>query len=183
MQHLTDRSALLIQLMFSEPEILKELIDGKESNLWSKVTIDNENCEIILGKTRFAWWNSLIGAEKHISIAEFAFKVVGVLSNKAEKNKQKSLIGKGLLEDIADSLQREGKSNDIIDRLFLVGYLGVKTAWSCTTMNISNANNNNPAEVNIRMNEQVKTFKLPGSGDPIFRILIGPKGVDYIGED
>lgn len=184
MQHLTDKSAFLIRIMFAEPAIMNELIDGKESNYYSSLTVDQENCEIVLGKTRFSWWNSLIGAEKRISISEFAFKVIGALSNKANEEGNAKRISKGLLEDIADSLQREGRSNDIIDKLFLVGYLGVKTTWSCHTMNIKQgAGDNSPTTVNIRMNEEVKTFKLPGSGDPIFRISIGPKGIDYIGED
>lgn len=183
MQHLTEKSAFLIRIMFAEPAITKELIDNKESNYYSSLTVDTEKCEIVLGKTRFKWWNSLIGAEKRISIEEFAFKVIGALANKAKEEQSAERISKGLLEDIADALQREGRSNDIIDRLFLVGYLGVKTTWSCSSMNINREGNNNPPTVNIRMNEETKTFKLPGSGDPIFRILIGPKGIDYIGEE
>ena len=87
MQKLTEHSALLINIMFLEPAVMKELIDSSENNLYSRVSVDTDRCEIVLGKTRFTWWNQLIGAERRISLAEFAFKVVSVLTAKAEKDK------------------------------------------------------------------------------------------------
>lgn len=185
MQHLTERSVHSILMMFTEPAIMNELLDGKENNAYSKISIDTESCEIVLGKTRFGWWNSIICAEKRISLAEFVFKVIGVLANKAEKDDNGSMISEGLLKDTADALQREGRSNDIIDRLFLVGYLGVKTAWSCLSLNAEGSvlGDRSPQELNLRVNDKTMTFKLPGSNDPIFQVTIGPKGVRYLGDD
>jgi len=184
MQHLTERSALFIQIMFSDPSIRKEIIDENESNLYSKVTVDTNTGDIVLGKTRFLWWNSLIGAEKRISLAEFTFKVIGALSSKAEDEGHGRMVGAGLLKDLSDLLSREGRSNDVIDRLFLVGYIGVKTTWSCTALGAEGfASSNRPTEVKLQVNEEIRTFELPGSGDPILRVKIGPTGVQYLGED
>lgn len=182
MQKLTEHSALLIDIMFLEPAVMKELIDSSENNLYSKVSVDTDRCEIILGKTRFTWWNQLIGAERRISLAEFAFKVVSVLTAKAEKDKNSHIIGKGLLEDIADALNREGRSNDIIDRLFLVGYLGVKTAWSCSSFS-AGAEQSKTTDVNLRINKKVHKFHLPGSNEDVISVEIGPTGVAWIGDE
>ena len=185
MQKLTERSVHLIMIMFAEPSLMTEFLDTEEKNAYSKLSIDSDKCEIVLGKTRYKWWNSLIGAERRISLSEFAFKTIGMLSNKAEKDGNGSIISEGLLKDAADGLCREGRSNDIIDRLFLVGYMGVKTAWSCLSLSTEGSvmKDNKPSEINIRVNDEIKTFRLPGSGDPIFNVIVGAKGVQYIGED
>uniref|UniRef100_A0AAU8BA69 Uncharacterized protein n=1 Tax=Dulem virus 42 TaxID=3145760 RepID=A0AAU8BA69_9CAUD len=184
MQKLTERSVHSIMMMFEEPALRNKLLDDEEKNAYSKISIDTDRCEIVLGKTRYGWWNSFIGAEKRISLAEFTFTTIGILANKAEKDGNESMISEGLLKDTADALQREGRSNDIIDRLFLVGYLGVKTAWSCLSLNAEGSvlDNNKPQKMNLRINDETMTFNLPGSNDPIFRVTIGPKGVQYIGD-
>lgn len=185
MQALTERSALLLHIMFLEPEIMKELIDGSESSLFSRVDIDTEHCRIVLGKTRVKWWNHLINAEKHISIEEFAFKTIGFLGAKASKEGHGNMITQGLLEDVTDALHREGRSNDIIDRLFLVGYMGVKTTWSCLSLGAGSESGGQPSgpiKINIKAGDKRKTFELPGSGDPILNVVLGVKDVDYLGD-
>lgn len=181
MQALTSKSVCLITLMFSEPAIMKELIDSDENNLWSKVTVDSDTCEIVLGKTRCGWWNRLIGAEKRISLETFTVKVIGLLSSRANSSKSSVLIRQGLAEDVIDTLTREGKSNDVIDRLFLVGYMGVKTSWSCTSIAADGfAGGRNPVDVNLKINSKIEKFELPGSGDPIIEVSIGPTGARII---
>lgn len=183
MQALTERSALLIQIMFLEPSVMKELIDSSESNLWSKLSIDTETCEIVLGKTRCGWWNRLIGAEKRINIETFALRLISILKSRAGKNQNGELIAKGLADEVIDALEREGRSNDIIDRLFLVGFLGVKTAWSCTSLlaDGSVGGTKGPVDVNLHVNKKLYTFALPGSGDEILEVEIGPTGARWLG--
>lgn len=183
-QALTKRSALLINIMFSDPAVMECLIDKSENNLWSKITVDAETCDIVLGKTRFGWWNRLIGAEKRIAIETFALKMISVLKSRAGKNQDGAVIAKGLADDIIESLEREGRTNDIIDRLFLVGYLGVKTAWSCTVLSTEGSvrGTRGPVDVNLHVNNKRYTFALPGSGDKILQLEIGPTGVHWVGE-
>ena len=83
-QALTERSALLINIMFSDPAVMENLIDKAESNLWSKISIDADSCEIVLGKTRYGWWNRLIGAEKRISIETFALRMISILKSRRQ---------------------------------------------------------------------------------------------------
>ena len=64
MQKLTEHSALLINIMFLEPAVMKELIDSSENNLYSKVSVDTDHCEIVLGKKRFTLVDELISAER-----------------------------------------------------------------------------------------------------------------------
>ena len=164
-QALTKRSALLINIMFSDPAVMECLIDKSENNLWSKITVDAETCDIVLGKTRFGWWNRLIGAERRIAIETFALKMISVLKSRAGKNQDGAVIAKGLADDIIESLDREGRTNDIIDRLFLVGYLGVKTAWSCTSLSAEGSvrGTRGPIDLNLHVNNKRYTFALPGS--------------------
>lgn len=182
-QALTERSALLINIMFSDPSVMETLIDKSESNLWSKVSIDAESCEIVLGKTRYGWWNRLIGAEKRISIETFALRMISILKSRANKHQNGDVIAKGLADDIIEALDREGRSNDIIDRLFLVGYLGVKTAWSCTSLSAEGSvgGTRGPVDVNLHVNKKTYTFALPGSGDEILEVEIGPTGARWLG--
>lgn len=185
MQKLTEKSVLLLRIMFSEPEIMKELIDGKDSSYFSRLDIDADTGTMVLGKTRFAWWNDLTGDKKTISLEEFAFKAIGFLGSKAKNEGHGNKVTVGLLEDITDALHREGRSNDVIDRLFLVGYLGVKTTWSCLSMSSQETHGESePSNVNlnIHVNEERRRFVLPGSGDEFVELTIGPKGVRLIGD-
>lgn len=183
MEQLTERSALQIQLMFSEPAVKEALIDASESNLYSKIRIDLETCEIILGKTRFDWWNRLVGAEKRIALETFALKLIGILSQKVDNDNRSSIIKQGLAGDVIDSLTRQGRSNDIVDRLFLVGYVGVKTAWSAYSLSLGGSEaESRESCVNLRVNKKTHRFVLPGSGDPIFEVDFGPTGVRMISD-
>jgi len=182
MEQLTEKSALLIQLMFSEPAVKEALIDTAESNLYSKVTVDLKTCEVVLGKTRFGWWNRLIGAEKRIALETFAFKLIGILSQKAEGDGKTSIIRQGLAEDVIDSLSRQGRSNEIIDRLYLVGYVGVKTAWSTYSLALATSSEPQESRLNLNINKKTHRFVLPGSGDPIFEVDFGPVGVRMIND-
>lgn len=181
MQKLTERSCLLIQIMFKEPDLFKELIDGKDESYYSRVDIDQDECRIVLGKTRFKWWNQLCGDEKTISLETFCFKTSAMLGSKADNQEQGDKIKAGLHSDI-ENLYREGKSNDIVDRLFLVGYLGVKTGWSCPSLGVQGAQEDKNIRLNIKAGNKSKTFCLPGSGDQILNIHMGVTDIDWLGD-
>lgn len=171
---------LFLRIMMSEPEFMKELIDGKDSSYYSRVDINPDTGSIVLGKTRFGWWNDWTGDKKEISLETFAFKAVAFLGAKGEQEGHEQKITAGLLEDIADSLHRSGRSNDIIDRLFLVGYLGVKTTWSCSSMGASGVVQEE-REHNVNINVEGKTyhkrFVAKGVSDIQVDLEIGPKSV------
>lgn len=182
MQVLTERSCLLMQIMFKEPDLFKELIDGKDESYYSRVDIDQEKCEVVLGKTRFKWWNQLCGDEKTISLETFCFKASSMLGSKAENREQGRKIHEGLHNDI-ENFYRVGKSNDIIDRLFLVGYMGVKTGWSCSSLGVQGASDEpHNVRLDIHAGDRNKTFCLPGSGDKIVNIQMGVTGIDWLGD-
>lgn len=184
MQKLTEKSVLLLRIMFLEPEIMKELIDGKDETYYSRMDVDPETGKIVLGKTRYGWWNSITGDKRTISLEEFAFKAIGFLGSKAGNKVASTKITAGLLEEITDALHREGRSNDIIDRLFLVGYVGVKTTWSCSSEGVQGAHENKPSEIGLTVNcnDKRRRFVLPGSGDEFVELIIGPKGVRMIND-
>lgn len=179
LQNLTEHSVLLLRIMLSEPEFMKELIDGKDESYYSRIDINTETGSIVLGKTRFNWWNRFTGDIKEISLETFAFKAIAFLGAKGRQEGHEERVTKGLLEDITDALHRQGRSNDIIDRLFLVGYLCVKTTWSCSPLGVLGAqesyDKDHDVNINIQGKQYRKTFKAK-NGDIMLDIEIGPTG-------
>lgn len=180
MQQLTEQSVLFLRIMMSEPEFTKELLDGKDFSCFSRIDIDPETGSIVLGKTRFKWWNDFTGDKKEISLETFAFKAVAFLGAKGAQEGHGDKIAKGLLEDIADTLHRSGRSNDIIDRLFLIGYMCVKTTWSCCSLGIQGMQNNESQERNVNINVAGRTYRknfvAKGLSDIQVELEIGPTG-------
>lgn len=182
MQKLTEQSALFLRIMMSEPEFMKELIDGKDITCFSRIDIDPESGVIVLGKTRFKWWNDLTGDKKELSLETFAFKAIAFLGAKGEQEGHDKNITKGLLDDITDALHRKGRSNEIIDRLFMVGYFCVKTTWSSFSMeSLGMTENNRNQEVNVNIEGETyrKRFKAK-NGDFGVELIIGPTGARLV---
>lgn len=190
---------MFMHIMFSEPFIKASLIDDSEKNLYKRVDIIPETCEIVLGKTSCRWWNRILGAEKVIGFETFVFRVVGAYSGK--DGAIGDIVAKGLAEDAVRSIIIQGRSNDMIDRLFIVGYLAVPTAFSCSELNSGisapiQGSKTDPGggavreiryepvdrEINLNVNcgGKTHTFVLPGTNDPILRIQTGLTGVEVL---
>lgn len=181
MQQLTEQSILFLRIMMSEPEFMKELIDGRDVTCYSRIDINNETGSIVLGKTRFNWWNHVTGDIKEISLETFAFKAMAFLGAKGEQEGHDKNITRGLLDDITDALHRKGRSNEIIDRLFMVGYFCVKTTWSSFSLEALGMSENKDREVNINVNGETyrKHFRAK-NGDVGVELIIGPTGARLV---
>ena len=81
-----------------------------------------------------------------------------------------------LLKDL-DDMSVAGRFNDIVDRLFMVGYLCVKTAWSSFSLEALGMSNNCDKEHNINVIGQTftKTFRAK-NGDFNIDVEFGPTG-------
>lgn len=175
-QVLTEQSVLLIRIMLSETGFVKNLIDKKELSYYSKITINPESKSIVLGKTKVGWWNRLIGDEKEIPFDSFVNQVRTFLSVRGEKEGYGEKIRIELLKDL-DDMSVAGRFNDIVDRLFMVGYLCVKTAWSSFSLEALGMSNNCDQEHNINVIGQTftKTFRAK-NGDFNIDVEFGPTG-------
>ena len=183
MDQLTERSVLQIRMMFSEPDVVAALIDKESMTAYSRVDVDPVKCEIVFGKTRFNWWNHLCGDIKRISFKDFVATIIAVLSAHAEAEKATSYetIRDGLLGDCFDRLHRLGVTNEIVDRIFAVGYMGVKTTWSCLTLGGTGVSDkHDDVHVHVKGDEYYREFKLAGAGDAEIAIKFSPTDATII---
>lgn len=167
-------------MMCAEPELLTEMfVHREDSSLFSRVEVDPQNCKIVLGKTRVHWWNYFINDKREFSLIEFVAHARTMLSNRMPENKRFE-VANALQTETEDNLIRLGKTNEVIDRLFSIGYFGVKTAWSNTTLGTQGAfGNQDPADINLNIDGRDirETFVLPGSGESIIDLIVGVKDV------
>lgn len=171
MSTLSLKSKKEIEILFLDDTIKHNLIDKKELELYSSVTI-NDDGSITLGKTRCLWWNRLIGDEKTISFTDFAMKTVAALSG--QKANVNDILLKGLSEEVIRNAIINKEYDTVVDRLFDAARYGVKTDINTKGFSI---NDRITSRVDIKSKDGVKVVRLPGSGDPLCEINIGVTGV------
>ena len=171
---LSNKSAKLIEILLSDPSIKQNLIDDQNKELYKTVTI-NEDGSIVLGKTRCLWWNRLIGDEKKLSFTDFAFKTVAALSG--QKRNVNDIILKGLSEEVIRKAILDDQYDMVVDRLFDAARYGVQSSLSTNGFAMSDQIDHH---IKIHSDDGVRTVRLPGTGDPLCRVRIGIKGVDWI---
>lgn len=174
-QKLSLKSVKLIEILFMEPTIMKNLIDDSKAELYKTVTINQVDGSIILGKTRCRWWNHLLGDEKIISFTDFAFRVVAALSG--QKCNVNEILLKGLSEEVIRRAIMDNQLNVVVDRLFDAARYGVETSVSTEGFAISDRIDRH---IHIHSDDGVRTVRLPGSGDPLCRVTVGIKGIDWV---
>lgn len=174
MGKLSLKSVRLIEILLSDPSIKGNLIDDKAKELYKTVTIQ-EDGSIILGKTRCLWWNHLLGDEKVLSFTDFAFKTVAALSG--QKSNVNDIILKGLSEEVIRKAILDDQYDMVVDRLFDAARYGVQGPLNTEGFQISDQIDRH---IHIHSEDGVRTVRLPGSGDPLCRVTIGVKGVDWV---
>lgn len=174
MGKLSQKSVKLIELLLSDPTIKGNLIDDQKKELYKTITIC-ENGDIILGKTRCLWWNRLIGDEKILSFTDFAFKTVAALSG--QKSNVNDILLKGLSEEVIRKAILDDQFDMVVDRLFDAARYGVEGNLSTSGFSISDKIDRH---IHIKSEDGVRMVRLPGSGDPLCRVTIGVKGIDWV---
>ena len=177
MSTLSQKSKKEIEMLFMDDTIKHNLIDKKDMELYSKVTI-NDDGSITLGKTRCLWWNRLIGDEKTISFTDFAMKTVAALSG--QKANVNDILLKGLSEEVIRKAIIDQEYDVVVDRLFDAARYGVQTQIATKGFSI---NDKITSRVEIKSKDGVKVVRLPGSGDPLCEIHLGVTGVNLYEDD
>ena len=157
-----------------DPTIKRNLIDESKKELYSTVTI-NDDGSITFGKTRYLWWNKLIGDEFTMSFTDFAFKTTAALSG--QKRNINDIILKGLSEEVIKNAIIEEKYDMVVDRLFDAARYGVTSTLNTQGFSINDKLPKNK-HVDIQTKDGVKIVRLPGSGDPLCEVKIGITGVN-----
>lgn len=172
MNKLSERSKKEIEILFMDDTIKRNLIDDSKKELYKTVTI-NDDGSITFGKTRVLWWNKLIGDEKTISFADFAFKTVAALSG--QKRNVNDIILKGLGEEVIRNAILEERYDLVVDRLFDAARYGVQSSLNTKGFEVTDQVKQH---VKIQAKDGVRVVRLPGSGDPLCQVKIGITGVE-----
>lgn len=93
-------------------KVLKDVI-RKEQYKRCDIT---DNGDIILGKTKVAWWNRLINCQEKINFQTFALRVWDALVD-LSTGENSIALQKGLSTEIVDKTQRLGDYEWVIERL------------------------------------------------------------------
>ncbi len=115
---LTDMSVSKIcMLMLDETIAEKVKSAGGEGKSFEIFEVDDTTGMIILGVTRFKWWNQLIKCQVKLPFTSWALAVWDALVC-LSKSANATAIEEGLSVEIAKKAQREDKYNWVVNRLF-----------------------------------------------------------------
>ena len=113
---LTDRSiALMSLLMLNETVAEKVKSAGGEGKSYAIFRVC-DNGTVVLGETRFEFWNRLIGCQKELTFESWALAVWDALVSLSTGNNAVA-IEEGLSVEIAKKAQREENYNWVVERL------------------------------------------------------------------
>lgn len=113
---LSPNSLILMQYLMSNETIANKVRSaGKEGKSYAIVDF-HDTGEVVLGETRYHFWNRLIGCEFPLTFEAFVTCVWDALVDlSADKNKEALLYG--LSKEVLIQAQREKKYDYIIERL------------------------------------------------------------------
>ena len=107
----------ICMLMLDETIAEKVKSAGGEGKSFEIFEVDDTTGMIILGVTRFKWWNQLIKCQVKLPFTSWALAVWDALVC-LSKSANATAIEEGLSVEIAKKAQREDKYNWVVNRLF-----------------------------------------------------------------
>lgn len=113
----SDASRSLIQVMLADQVIAEKLFENYEDKEKYKICTVNETGTVIMGKTRYPWWNNIIKCQDKLQFVDFALRVWSALVD-LSSGLNNEAIKKGLSQEIIEKSIREGKYDDVVNRLF-----------------------------------------------------------------
>ena len=112
---LTDRSITLMSLlMLNETVAEKVKSAGGEGKSYAIFRVCDDGT-VVLGETRFEFWNRLIGCQKKLTFESWALAVWDALVSLSTGNNAVA-IEEGLSVEIAKKAQREENYNWVVER-------------------------------------------------------------------
>lgn len=173
---LTPNSIALMQyLMRNETIANKVKAAGKEGKSYVIYSFE-DNGSIILGETKYKFWNNLIGCKVVLPFESFASCVWDALVDLSTGNNQEALL-QGLSKEVLVKAQREKEYDWVVERLVdcfrhvcnnlgnaqpLAGGRGKSGHNENTSRIITGVTSNNqPVEVNVNFGNNKRTFRFP----------------------
>lgn len=188
---LTPKSKGLISMLLLEPQIKTTVFEKIDHIDKYKMYTIKDNGDVILGETKYTFWNKLIGCQRTIPFESFALKVWEALVNLSTGLNQKAIM-EGLSREIVMKAVKEKDFNWVVERLDNVARMvaqkstiadgaGVSTAGDGAFGPKLNTSNQTPSGVIINVNgrKQVCHFK-DSLGDPMIDVEVGIVGVKRV---
>lgn len=184
---LSPKSRGIISLLLLEPQIKATVFEKIDHIDKYKMFTILDNGDIILGETKYAFWNRLIGCQRTIPFESFALKVWEALVNLSTGLNQKAIM-EGLSQEIVMHAVKEKNFDWVVERLDNVARMvAQKSAIADGRCEghpegdlTKEPNFTRPTSKNIIINvngrKQVCQFK-DSVGDPMFNVELGIVGI------
>lgn len=113
----SNRSKLLIQVLLTDPKIAETVYEDSKNKDKYKICTICDNGAIVMGKTKYRWWNQLLNCQDVLPFESFALKVWNALVDMSSGINNTAIM-KGLSQEIVMNSVRDKKYDWIIDRLY-----------------------------------------------------------------
>lgn len=114
---ISDRSKLLIRVLLTDAKISETIFENAKDRSKYKICTICGNGSIIMGKTRFAWWNQLLNCQDTIPFESFALKIWDALVDLSSGINNTAIL-KGLSQEIVMKSVRDNQYDWVIERLY-----------------------------------------------------------------
>lgn len=191
---LTPKSKSLISVLLLDKEIKAVVFEKLDHIDKYKMYTVMDNGDIVLGETKYTFWNKLIGCQRIIPFESFALKVWDALVNLSAGYNQK-VITEGLSREIVMKAVKEKDFNWVVERLDNAARMvaqkssiadgnGVSTAGDGALGPELSHQQKIPDEIVININgrKQVCHFK-DSLGSPMLNVELGIVGVKRVYPD
>lgn len=157
--------------------IKRALIDEKKLEYYKRVDI-NDDGSITLGKTKRRWVNRLFGDEETKSFVDFCISTTAALSG--QRNNVNEILLRGLTRETVVNAVMDKRLEEMVDRLFDAARYG-----NCSPLQTKGMTLDTDVKEKVKVNSRdgYRTVYLPGSGDPLLRLKIGVKDVEWLGDE
>lgn len=114
---ISDKSKLLIRVLLTDSKISETIFENVKDRGKYKICTICDNGSIIMGKTRFAWWNQLLNCQDVIPFESFALKIWDALVDLSSGINNTAILN-GLSHEIVMKSVRDNKYDWVIERLY-----------------------------------------------------------------
>lgn len=183
--------ALMHYLMQNETIANKVKSAGKEGKQYAIYTIEDDG-SVILGETKYKFWNQLIGCKFTLPFELFATCVWDALVDLATGGNQEALL-QGLSKEVLEKAQRIKEYDWVVERLVDCfrhvcnnkgiesrpeGRSGKSGQKIDTERVIVHDKNGSPVEINVNVGNKRRTFRFPdATGQADLVLEMGVVGV------
>lgn len=113
----SSRSKLLIKVLLTDPKIAEVVYEDSKNKEKYKICTVRSDGSIVMGKTKYLWWNQLLNCQDVLPFESFALKVWNGLVDMSSGINNTAIM-KGLSQEIVMKSVRDNKYDWVVDRLY-----------------------------------------------------------------